>query len=62
MKTCDYLANGVIEDSLNEIAAHINTLGTGVRNSVPVLVFNPLSWPRTEVIEVDAQLPVQLGL
>ncbi len=53
------LGNGVIEDSLKEIAAHVNTLGTGVRNSVPVLVFNPLAWSRTAVIEVESQLPVR---
>jgi len=45
--------NEMIQDSLKEIAAHINTQGQGV----PVLVFNPLSWPRTEVIEVETQLP-----
>jgi alpha-mannosidase len=39
--------------SLREIAAHVNTLGEGV----PVLIFNSLSWPRTEVTEVEAQLP-----
>jgi alpha-mannosidase len=44
---------GIIEGSLNEIAAHVNTQGNGV----PLLVFNSLSWPRTEVIEAEAQLP-----
>jgi alpha-mannosidase len=39
--------------SLAEILTHINTQGDGV----PVVVFNSLSWPRTEVIEIDAQLP-----
>jgi alpha-mannosidase len=43
----------VIQDSLEEIAAHINTLGEGT----PVLVFNTLWWPRTEVVEMEAQLP-----
>src|ERR1035438_2108450 len=45
--------NKVIDDSLREIAAHINTQGEGV----PVLVFNPLAWARTQVIELEAQLP-----
>ena len=50
--------NSVIEDSLQEIAAHINTQAAGApRESVPVLVFNSLAWPRTAVVEVDAQLP-----
>jgi alpha-mannosidase len=43
----------IIRHSLRELAAHINTEGAGV----PVVVFNPLGWPRTEVIEVKAQLP-----
>ncbi len=43
----------VIQASLKEIAAHINTQGEGV----PVLVVNSLSWPRTEVVEVEVQLP-----
>jgi alpha-mannosidase len=41
------------EEALDEITAHINTQGDGV----PVVVFNSLSWPRTEVIETDVQLP-----
>jgi alpha-mannosidase len=45
--------NQIIEDSLKEIAAHIDTQGDGV----PVLVFNSLSWPRSEVVELEAQLP-----
>jgi alpha-mannosidase len=48
----------VIEDSLKEIAAHVNTQGEGIpRESVPVLVFNSLAWARTGVVEVEAQLP-----
>jgi alpha-mannosidase len=50
--------NSVIDDSLREIAAHINTEAAGApRESVPVLVFNSLAWPRTAVLEVEAQLP-----
>jgi alpha-mannosidase len=43
----------IIDQSIAEIAAHINTQGGGV----PVLVFNPLSWSRSDVVEVEAQLP-----
>ncbi|HLW87670.1 MAG TPA: glycoside hydrolase family 38 C-terminal domain-containing protein [Terriglobales bacterium] len=43
----------VMDGALGEILAHINTQGEGV----PVTVFNSLSWPRTEVIEIEAQLP-----
>ena len=45
--------NKVIQDSLQEIAAHVNTQGEGV----PLLVINSLSWPRREVVELEAQLP-----
>ena len=47
------VGNEAIHNSLDEMAAHANTQGPGV----PVLVFNTLSWRRTEVIEVEAQLP-----
>ncbi len=46
-------ANELTHGALDEILAHVNTQGDGV----PVVVFNSLSWPRTEVIEVEAQLP-----
>jgi alpha-mannosidase len=42
-----------MDAALGEILARINTQGEGV----PVVVFNSLSWPRTEVIEIEAQLP-----
>jgi alpha-mannosidase len=45
--------NEIIQDSLREISAHVNTEGEGV----PVMVFNTLSWPREEVVELEAQLP-----
>jgi len=47
------VGNDIIEDSLAEISAHLDTQRAGV----PVVVFNTLSWPRTEVAELDAQLP-----
>jgi len=43
----------ILQDSLNEMAAHINTQGAGV----PVIIYNPLSWERTEPVVVQAQLP-----
>ena len=42
-----------LNGSLEEIAAHIDTASAGV----PVVIFNPLAWPRTELIEVSVQLP-----
>ncbi len=53
LENVDRAANDVTLGSLREIAAHVNTEGDGV----PVMVFNPLSWPRTEVTELEAQLP-----
>jgi alpha-mannosidase len=46
-------ANEITGGALDEIVAHINTQGDGA----PVVVFNPLSWQRTEVIEAEVQLP-----
>jgi alpha-mannosidase len=42
-----------IRASLGEIGTRVDTRGVGV----PVLIFNTLSWPRTGVIELEAQLP-----
>jgi alpha-mannosidase len=53
LEDVDRAANDVTMGSLREIAAHVNTEGEGV----PVLIFNSLSWPRTEVTELEAQLP-----
>jgi alpha-mannosidase len=41
----------MLQDSLAELAAHARTAGPGV----PVVLFNPLSWARTDVVEVEAQ-------
>jgi len=43
--------------AMDEISAHINTQGDGV----PVVVFNTLSWPRTEATEIEAQLTTPAG-
>ena len=70
LEDVDRSAELVTQAALNEIAAHVNTEGLArpaVRlreisaNSgmagVPVMVFNSLSWPRTDVTELEAQLP-----
>jgi alpha-mannosidase len=44
--------NDILSRSLQEISARINTQ----QNGTPVVVFNSLSWPRKDVIEVQAQL------
>jgi alpha-mannosidase len=46
-------AKEVTDGALDEIMAHFNTQGDGQ----PVVVFNSLSWPRTELVEVKVQLP-----
>ena len=53
LETVDRAAMDFTMASLREIAAHVNTQGEGV----PVLIFNSLSWPRSEVTELEAQLP-----
>jgi len=53
LENVDRAANEVAIASLREIAAHVNMQGEGV----PVILFNSLSWPRTEVSEVEVQLP-----
>ena len=45
--------NQIMEGAFSEIGSHINTQGAGI----PIVVFNSLSWPRTEVIEIETQLP-----
>ncbi len=46
-------ATQVTNSAIGDITARINTQGNGV----PLVVFNSLSWPRTEVIESEVQLP-----
>ena len=43
-------SNDTIHAAMNNIASHVKSDG------VSVLVFNPLSWPRTEEVEVEAQM------
>jgi alpha-mannosidase len=52
LEDVDRAAELVTQGSLNEVAAHADTQGSGV----PVMVFNSLSWIRTDVVEVEAQL------
>ena len=51
-------AKEITAGALDEILAHVNTQGAGVPgDAVPVVVFNSLAWPRTEVVEGEVQLP-----
>jgi alpha-mannosidase len=50
----------ILDESLDSLTANIDTRGAGV----PFVVFNPLSWERTEPVTVDIQTPpagLQLG-
>ncbi|HEY3975301.1 MAG TPA: alpha-mannosidase [Candidatus Sulfotelmatobacter sp.] len=58
LEDVDRAANDVTMGSLREIAANVNTNSQG--DGVPVLIFNPLSWPRTEVAEIEVQLPAPM--
>jgi len=44
-------SNGTIHLALNDLASRVKT------DDVSVLVFNPLSWTRTGIVEVEAQFP-----
>ncbi|HWW97681.1 MAG TPA: glycoside hydrolase family 38 C-terminal domain-containing protein [Edaphobacter sp.] len=44
----------VSDASLNTLA---DTINTSVKEGVPVLLFNPMSWPRSETISLSVQLP-----
>jgi alpha-mannosidase len=44
----------VTDAALKTLDANIDT---SVKTGVPVLVFNPMAWPRTETVELHLQLP-----
>jgi alpha-mannosidase len=51
-------ANEITHGAIDEIVAHIDTQGVNpLGDGVALVVFNSLSWPRTEVIEAEVQLP-----
>jgi alpha-mannosidase len=51
--TASVLLNG----QLQSITQNINTLGVGT----PIVVFNPLSWKRTDVVEAFIELPLEIN-
>ncbi len=53
LEDVDRMGNEILAGSLKEIASRINTTGPGAA----VVIFNPLSWARTDVVEIEAQLP-----
>jgi alpha-mannosidase len=53
LENVDRAVNDITLASIREIAAHVDTQ----REGVPVMLFNSQSWPRTDVVELQAQLP-----
>jgi alpha-mannosidase len=53
LENVDRTVNDVTSGSLREIAARVDTQ----RDGVAVMLFNSQSWARTDVVEVEAQLP-----
>jgi len=49
--------NKILSSSLMDLATRVNTEGEGV----PVVLFNPLSWARTDVTEVEVQFPSNIA-
>jgi alpha-mannosidase len=46
------LMEGVLDDALAEIAARLDTRGEGV----PIVVYNPLAWTRSEPVRLIVRL------
>jgi len=51
----DRISKDAISDSLQHLAARVNTPSTSI------LLFNPLSWTRSDIVEVDVQFPAKPG-
>lgn len=49
----DSLGNGVLNEALETIGARIDTTGEGI----PVVVYNPLAWERTEPVILCVKVP-----
>jgi alpha-mannosidase len=49
------LAAGLLEDALAKLAPG----KSGVKDQIPVSVFNPLSWPRTDLVEFEIHPPAE---
>jgi alpha-mannosidase len=52
-----FACSTILSGALETLVARINTQGAGR----PVVVFNPLSWERTEVVEVEVQFPAPIS-
>jgi len=50
---------GASANALSRIQASINTRAQITSGSVPVLIFNPLAWQRSGLVETDVQMPAK---
>lgn len=53
-KVVHWTANDATNKALADIDSHVDT---ATRAGVPIIVWNPLSWTRTDVVQVDVQMP-----
>ena len=49
-----WAANEATSNALKELNSHVNTAS---HPGVPVIVWNPLSWNRTDIVSVSVQMP-----
>jgi alpha-mannosidase len=52
-----HVDNEITATSLSALSAGIDTTDSKNQNSAPFLVFNPMAWPRNELVETTVQLP-----
>jgi alpha-mannosidase len=52
LEDVERMSGEISRGALNEVSAHVNTEGKGV----PVVIYNSLSWPRSDVAEIEVQL------
>jgi alpha-mannosidase len=52
-----HVDNEITDASLNLLSTRIDTTDSKNQNSVPILAFNPMAWPRNELAETTVQLP-----
>lgn len=53
-KVAHWTANDATRKALTDIDSHIDT---SAHAGVPIIVWNPLSWTRTDVVQVSVQMP-----
>jgi alpha-mannosidase len=50
-----FMADKASSEALADLASHVDT--SSPDGTAPVLIFNPLAWERTDVVEVSVQMP-----